>query len=112
MFNAEGKLPTKENIFEYLCSIDADPFSWIGITPARLIAESFHTTTSKVYKILHYLRDDGLVVVDSVTTYDSFYGKHILMRGFTLTDKARLTDTWKSYSGEYEKCIAKMFEEN
>lgn len=113
MFDTTGKLPTKENVFSYLCSVDADPFSWWGITPARLIAENFKTTTNKIYKVLHDLRDDGLVIVDTVTTYDTFYGKNITMRGFSITEKARLTEEWKKFSVEYEKSLTNMFgEEN
>ena len=109
MFDTTGKLPTKENVFSYLCSRDADPFSWIGVTPARLIAEKFNTTTQKVYKVLHYLRDDGLVTVDTITTYDTYYGRNILLRGFALTDKARQLEEWKSFATEYEKSINNMF---
>ena len=113
MFDTTGKLPTKENVFSYMCSVDAAPFSWWGITPARLIAERFNTNIQKIYKVLHNLKDDGLVVVDTVTTYDSFYGKNIVMRGFALTDKARQLDEWKKFAEEYEKSISNMFgEEN
>ena len=109
MFNTKDKLPTKENVFSYLCSVDADPFSWIGITPARLIAENFNTNIQKIYKVLHDLKDDGLVVVDTMSTYDAFYGKHINLRGFALTEKARLTEEWKKFSEDYEKSIDSMF---
>lgn len=86
----------KEDIFKFLIHHALMPSYTCGIPlPSTYLSTKFNISQYKCKRILHELRDEGLIEVIRGGYYDDWYGKNYLYCGWYITEKAKITDIYK-----------------
>lgn len=99
----------KENIFKQLCVHYCNCMSgWLPL-PARLLAKDNNCTLYMARKCLKQLKDEGLVISDIWHEYNEYSCRNILLRGFTITDKAKETEIFKQADMEERKMLKEIY---
>lgn len=108
----------KELVFRMMCKM-AQNWYGVDVFSSKSIAESTGLSKYKTLKILHLLRDEGLVkngcigrpAVVSGGEYEELECEAMPpLRGFSITEKGSETDIFKQESDAYDKSMAEWAE--
>ena len=99
---------SKTLLFETLCKDDIYCTNLFCCLPSTYLSNHFNTSRYQVLKAVKALKKEGLVTSICHNVYDWYSERYLLVRGFTVTDKARNTEIYKKIDEDYMNYLASM----
>ena len=104
----------EEKILNFLYDCEADFMCWYPISATNM-ADFIDLSVYKIRKILHKLRDNGIVeferryVPDRISYEGELQEEGFFYCGWKLTKIGKDTDAYRKIEKEYEELVEKMF---